>query len=649
MAIIGYSYWINAIPLSGLICFILLCLLIIWNLKNFSDILEDKSLFGFVVLASIFVFAAALRVSVPMRHVTFLDEFYYMDAAKRFLMGIPQDSIQKSIGWSAVLSAVYAVFGVDNRTAIISSIAMSALTVFPVFLMGAVMTKKFWAGLTAAFVYSILATSVFWAGTAENTSCSVFSIFLSMAAFFLYIRTLKPAALYLLVFSIAFATTVRPENFLYPLLFILGMRIYGVQIPRPQWKPLLAGAAVCALLILPNFMNVFLRYTGTEWITKETQGMASGPNWSLSNLVSNTVRFGPMVFVNKWHSILFPLSAAAGMGALFWKDRKSFWFLCLWLAGVILTLFTSWFQTFAGRSRFFLFFAMPLLIFAAMGLHAVSCSIRKRAPGATGIGLILAVTILFGFSFRPATLDGLYMDDDLILQASSIHNIKQAIPRNCESVSAEPLIFTSSSNLNTKKIDAFISGYKQSDAGRCAIFIEDIFCHISDIPDQCTPMFRNFSMQPFKIYTRGGDLFVLWKIMHRASDKDSELRIAASIPRQGQRNVNRNPENIILYFNRPLAPGFMNNKSLSLGGISGSFVPYTMNNVLGFHMLCLDQLLKPNTRYEIVVQEFNPEKPPPELDTYRLAFQTGDDIAPDGPPILAPGGERFDELCRITH
>ena len=139
-------------------------------------------------------------------------------------------------------------------------------------------------------------------------------------------------------------------------LFIIAMFIYKKDVLKKINFDFLMPMLLSVAISLPNFFQALNFQITTNWISKDTQGFQSGNNWSIENLLNNSLDYGMELFNSAYFPFTLTLLAIAGFLFLFFKKRRTWIFLTSWFVLIWLIYFTSWFQTLGGKDRFYLSF-----------------------------------------------------------------------------------------------------------------------------------------------------------------------------------------------------------------------------------------------------------------------------------------------------
>ena len=179
----------------------------------------DRTTYFF--LLGIFSAALVIRLVVPpIQHIMYIDEAWYMEAAKNFVQHGHPGEYPKPIGWPLILSFFFRIFGISNWVALYTMIVFGALTAFSVFFLAFAILRDSRTALFAALMISLSPVHIRWSATAETNIIALFMACLSLSVSFLYYRNKSQFLLWLSMAAIAFTAQFRFENYLFFPLFL---------------------------------------------------------------------------------------------------------------------------------------------------------------------------------------------------------------------------------------------------------------------------------------------------------------------------------------------------------------------------------------------------------------------------------------------
>ena len=429
--------------------------------------------------------AALLLVQIPVylflagkKHHIYIDEFWYMEAAKNILTHGWAPGYEKSIGWPFLITLSYLLGGVDNFSAIWLGIGLGMLAPLALFGAAFLLTESFLPAAMASALLAFLPYTITWAASAETGVPSLF--FICLAAFFslAYYKTPKRAPLWLALMAWAMAAQVRPENALFAALFMTGIYLLCERIPELNMEFALPCAAA-VLLTLPNFL-VFAKFqSSANWVAMESGGKASGSNISLANLWFNTVHWGGKLFDGSLHPLPFTLSFVAGGIFLFLRRRRAALWLCVWMTGLYLFYFSAWFNTYGTttdlfpKTKLFLLFYPALAIAAAYGFAAPW--LEKGWRKYSGISIFCGLWLLY--AAVPYYSLARIRETRLELETRLLSDMKTQLPPDAIIISNAPVMVRSISFLRTVDTEDFLKNAQLRGEvlnSNCAYYLRDI-------------------------------------------------------------------------------------------------------------------------------------------------------------------------------
>jgi len=366
----------NICPYTSLLSLLILCFFIYKSRNYWFAVFKEISCRQWLVLGLIFMVSLWFRfVFFKPRHIAYVDEFWYMEAAKNFISHWSIGMYPESMGWPIILAVVFFLFGISNLVAIYTSALFGSLTGINIFLLGSEVYKNRWLGLGAAAIFAMIPGHMLWSVTAKMNVVSIYFVTLSVFFSFLYYRHKKNLLLWTSLLCIGFSTQIRPENHLFFLLFLLGTFIFIRPLPKFNFK-YFAPWLLTLFLLLPDTVRVLQHKMSSYWLAKESAGVIVGSNFSIQNFLYNSARWGSYLFSDKLHPFILTLLFMAGGIYCFRRHKKFGWFLFGWFILFYVLYFSAWFQTLgggmqlSGKVRFYLSFYPVLVIFAIGGIYS---------------------------------------------------------------------------------------------------------------------------------------------------------------------------------------------------------------------------------------------------------------------------------------
>lgn len=536
------GFLFDKIPFFIIINFIILILLIYLNFKPISDFLKKISKKAWLSVLMIFIFALWLRIFVPYpQHIIYIDEPWYMEAAKNMMQTGSQGDYPKFIGWPFVLSIAFRIFGISNWVALYASTFFGALSVILMFLVSYIITKKENIAIISAFLLAIFPSHIIWSASAETNVASLFFILSSIFFCFLYYnhenktkKSKKNYLLWLTAMSIAFTSQFRTENYSLMVLFIIGLFIYEKNLLKKIDLNFILPIIFMLLLSFANFVQVVNYQASVDWIQSDTGGKQAGSNWSFGNFMDNSINYGINLFDGENLPVIITLFFILGLFFICYNQKKEAIFLLIWFILFWIIYFTSWFQTLAGQDRFFMSFYPMIVISCAYGIVFLSDIIVKFFNFKFDFNNILKIIIkqLLIIIILAAIIASLipyiiearqeYSDDAHLLETKIPELAEKDIPKDCIIIANWPTILKSTTNLNVIDIDFFLENTSNQasilNSSNCTLFFEDYCCldwTTYGFQEKCDKVKSQFNLERFKSYKFGSKEYSFYKLKNK--------------------------------------------------------------------------------------------------------------------------------------
>ena len=458
--------------------------------------------------------AAAQLLLVSPKHLIFVDEFWYMEAAKNLVLhGGYAPGYFKAIGWPGLIAPVFAVFGFNNFNAIYLSIILGALSV-PLAFYAA---KRVFGDDTPAFIacalWAFLPQRLIWAATAETMTASVFLILLSSWLTLLaWDKPEEPAFAWLALLGWGLASQVRPENFM--LVLVLAAALALARADRSRWTLFLKPALAAAALNLFDWI-IFARFqSSTDWTARESAGLLQGGNFSLQNLLRNTGNWMPKLWGWELHPLLLSLAAIAGLYLLFRRNRRAALLSALGYALLHLFYFSSWLASYGStlqgfpKTKIFLLFYLLLCFWAAYALSLCRWKGLSKLPYALALALLLNFVPYYAkYPLRSVPHE---------LEATMLSQLRYAVPQGCVVVANSALVVNSVNFFTVLEADVFLKNDELRlgalNSG-CVVFVEDLTCSFSfeSIGGNCARIKKEYELEKAADFRQGAAEFAVWR------------------------------------------------------------------------------------------------------------------------------------------
>ncbi|MCF7916185.1 MAG: glycosyltransferase family 39 protein [Candidatus Omnitrophica bacterium] len=510
------------LPWTALVSFLLFFIFIWINkiyLKNIFLKIDKKTWFS---LSFLLLLAVSFRLIIPpLQHIMYIDEPWYMEAAKDMLQNFSQGNYPKSIGWPFVLTLSFLFFGINNWVAIYTAVILGSLTVINIFFLTYLITKNKIVSLFSAVIFMLMPLHIRWSATAETNVPSLFFTTLTIFFFFLYYQKQKYSLFWLAIFSSIFASLIRPENYLLIPLFFIGILIFKIRIPL---KKIILALFIIMILVLPAIMQSIDFQVSTNWLEKESQGQLQGSNWSFSNLIHNSLNFGPKIFVSENMSFFIPFLSIIGLIYMLFKQKKESFFLIGWFTFFWLVYFFSWFQVIGGKDRFYLSFYPLIVIFAGYGFkllldlaYKINPKIQKN-NSVSYLLFFLFISLSFPYALKAKNI---YNLSSTGLETKIPELAKKDIPKDAIIIANWPTILKSTTQLRVVDVNIFLFDYKFQKkilkSKNLILYFKDYTCFDFSACDwcktNCNLMEEAFKLELYQEYVYKDKKYGFYKII----------------------------------------------------------------------------------------------------------------------------------------
>ncbi len=395
-------------------------------------------------LAGVLALGAVLQfLLVHPKNILYIDEFWYMEAAKNTMThGFAADYL-KSIGWPFLMSLAFYIFGISAYSAIYLCGVMGLLIPFWVFLAARESGLGGRGSLAASLFMALLPWRMVWSMTAETVIPALFFLCAGLYFSMLYYRREDREFLWLSSFSWACAAQIRPELGLFSVLFIGG--IFLLRRPAPALTAGMVSACVLPpLAALPNFLRFAAFQSSTNWLEADSFGAVKGSSISLANLWHNSVDWLPSFFNGSIHPVSFGLVALLGV-FYFWREkRRMLSVLCAYCGALYLFYFSTWFAVYGTtfgvfpKTKIFLLFYPALCLFAAATVEWILKSESRTARLSAALVTAGLSVLLFSYGGKAA-----YRYDLYELETRAIDKLHEKLPEQCVVLANAPVIIRS--------------------------------------------------------------------------------------------------------------------------------------------------------------------------------------------------------------
>lgn len=518
------EYISTLVPISILINFILCGCLLHYNRKYFFAFLArvDKIIYG--KLFVVFLIALFVRLFIPpIQHIMYVDEPWYMEAAKNILHNFNQGDYPKSIGWPLLLAYFFLFFGVNNWVALYAMIFIGALMTVALFFLSSIVVHDRKMGLLAALFIAFYPVHIRWSASAETNVVSLFIVCCAFIMVFFYYQKRTLPLLWLAMAAVSFAAQFRPENYALFLVFLFGDFLYGRKWIFENIKYYLLAWVVFLLLSAPNLIHILKLYLFSNFLESDSHGLVSGKNWSLHNLIINTKNYGIDILAGEYQPVFISFFGLIGSIVLWVKERRLLIFLVFWAVLFYLIYFSSWLQTMGGRERLFMMMYPSIIILSAVGLGCVLDLILEKLERfplkcvVFDLSIIVLILLFIPYAKKASVM---FNGKELLLETKIPEMAERDIPDSCVIVANWPTILKSTTDLQV--IDA--RGFLQSQTYQkeifaqsgCVLFFEDLTCRLwPDERNYCLKIKKQFGMKEYRMYDEGLERFGFYQLSER--------------------------------------------------------------------------------------------------------------------------------------
>lgn len=511
------------LPYAALISFSLFLIFLWVNQRHVKDIFKEIGKRAWFLLIFLFIFALGLRLIIPpLQHIMYVDEPWYMEAAKNILQTFHQGSYPKSIGWPFLLVISFFLFGVSNKVAIYTTVVLGALTVLIIFFLAYIITKSKTVSFFSAAIFALLPLHIRWAATAETNVPSLFFITLSLCFCFLCYKKQNYSLFWLALFSLIFTSLIRPENYLLFPLFLAGFFIFKVKI---NLKQVLLAILITSVLVVPAVFQSISFQTSANWLEKESQQQLQGNNWSISNLVNNSIDFGPDIFNREKLPFFISFLSIVGFIYIFFTKPKETYFLVFWFVFLWVAYFSAWFQTLGGKDRFYLSFYPSVIIFAGYSLKFFSellyrVRLKKKLRELVNFFLI-SLLILWSFPYA-LKAKNIYASSAARLATKLPRLAEKNLPSEAIIIANWPTVLRSTTNLNVVDANLFLFDYNLQrellESKKLVLFLEGYFClgSVCSWSEEICKLIKNgFELIPYKEFKEKDVWYIFYEVGSR--------------------------------------------------------------------------------------------------------------------------------------
>ncbi|MFA6584031.1 MAG: hypothetical protein WCS77_07030 [Elusimicrobiaceae bacterium] len=505
-------------PAISAALFLALALLLYENRKIEWPDLKNMGWKNLLLLGLAVACAVVLQFFCEPKHILYIDEFWYLEAAKKILTTGWAAGYEKSIGWPVMAVAGYLAGGLNNFPPIYLDIALGLLCVPAAYLAAYAISKNRTVAAATAFTLALLPYRTVWAATAETGVASLLFITAGVYLSFAYYRNRSLKALITASVAWACAAQIRPENLIFLALFWLGKLLFMEKAERRENIAFYTALFSIAAVNAPNF-TVFANFqSSTNWLETDSFGKMSGASISPANLWFNTIHWAPRFFDLSMHGALFTLLFLGGAAAAFWKERKQFYFLAAWFLLMYVFYFSTWFHVYGTttdlfpKTKLFLLFYPVLGMFAGYAM-AFLLSLNRIFAGAAVA--LFSAAMLWNVSYAKKAH---FKNAPRTLETRILSGLDKTVPEMCAIVTNSPVTVLAT---NFHKA-VYATPFAQNDdyareqiiSSPCIYYLSDITeeLGVTEFTTNAALIAAKYNLSEFSVFTLRGTTYRIFKI-----------------------------------------------------------------------------------------------------------------------------------------
>jgi len=487
-------------PMLAVITLLGFLTLVLLNRKTLWRYAKKATENYILLLAAVFALGLFIRIFyVQHYYLMWTDEAVYMQTAQSILHHLSQGYYQRSIGWPLLIAVMF-IFKTSNWVPLYASSLLGSLTIVNIYFIVYSLTKEKRLGIFAAFVMSIIYTHVRWSTSAETNVASLFFISLSVLLSLIYYRRPSGRMLWLCAFTYSFTALLRPENYMFALLFFIGLLLYHKkELAKPAiyipW--LLVG-----ILVLPNLYNNFL----FSMDAAEGQLIMEGRGYQgFLEFIPHSV--GQVLDLKPTHKALVLLIALFSIAGLVNPREPQYRFLYVW-AALSLFYMGAFFEahvTHGCFERTYIDLLAPVAVFFSIGLGRAG-NLAKKYTGYL-VGLVMILMLILAFD----SIDNLrYKPEPTQVLAMMLpETAEKDIPEDCLIVTNHPELIECSTELSAIGPEIFLDNPSDFSDIDCILFLKGGSCRNwweGEYVDLCDNMSDYFSERYITYYYEGKNI-----------------------------------------------------------------------------------------------------------------------------------------------
>lgn len=489
------------------------CILVFWLIALYSARRDLRTSFAGITKGEWFALGAALLCAGVMqsfcelKHLIYIDEFWYLDAGKNILQRGMAPGFNKSIGWPVMVTFSYIFGGINNYSPIWLNLLLGLLCVPLTYFAARALTENKTVAAAAALTMALLPYRAVWAASAETGIPALFFVLWGVFMAALYYRSGSTRSLLAAAGGFALAAQIRPENLMFFGLFWAGKLLFSPTQDRRQ-NVIFYLASIAAIIVnLPNFSIFAAFQSSTNWLEVDSFGQMKGASISLANLWFNTTHWGPKFFNLSLHGALFSALFMGGAALSAKKNWRVFAFLALWAGMMYGFYFSTWFHVYGTTTALFPKTKLYMLFYPVLGIwagYAVSWFAEKGAGMVRLGGVLMACALLWNAGYAKKAE---FSSAPRALETRLLARLPKTVPESCMIITNSPVMVTASSFFRTVYTPHFTTDAAYAanllSGEPCLLYLRDITTElgIKEFNEADREMAARYALKPRAVFS----------------------------------------------------------------------------------------------------------------------------------------------------
>lgn len=493
----------NAVLVVLLIIIITICNLLYLSRHTIKKEFKKISKKTWLIIIFIFLIGLFIRVFIiPHMHNLYYDEDGYLDIAKHIsaegnnclcldnLNGVCKfcGYSLKSIGFSFLLAIFFKIFGTSHDVAFNTVAVFGSLTIILMFFFLYALFKEEKLALLGALILALYLLHLRWSGSASAEIVSLFFILLTFTFLIIYFRTDKLTILLTSILLLCFTITIKEENILLALFFLipfLTKKVYR--------KKFLIITLFFILIFIPYLVGNILFHSARE---QENYAMRY-TFWKQGKMLSydffkGTFFHNLSFFLNQDYT--FPIILffnALGVIFMFKKEKRLSLMFLAWLI-LLPALFSAYIGTPLELSevRHYIPVILSIVVFSSYGIFQLCNNhfLKSIKLFYIIIGIIL-ISVIFYIPYLTSDKSPITTaqdDHDFIIQSLD------KIPESCLVITQESYLFDffdkSATSIYLKDLEL---------KNGCLLYYKGELCYRVELADTCKEFEEKLSLESY--------------------------------------------------------------------------------------------------------------------------------------------------------